>query len=155
MGSELRRRGLPLGVMGALGALTALGALAVPGAGGQTSTAGDECSGSTGGVRVEITTTSQERILDRRKLRAEVTNCLDGRARVTLTGKSRIDGVSKRIVKPRRATLQGAPREVGLRLNKRGKRRLARCDAQDLIVRARSVIVSRADKGTTVRARDV
>src|SRR5687768_16098286 len=105
MGSELRRRGLPLGVMGALCALAVLGALAAPGVNGQAATAGDECSGSAGGVRVEITTTSQEQILDMRKLKAEVTNCLDGRARVTLTGKSRIDGVSKRITKPRRGTL--------------------------------------------------
>jgi hypothetical protein len=158
MGLKLLRGGLSFSAASALCALAlvaALATLAAPGAGGQSAAAGDECDGPTaGGVRVEILSASQEQILDRRKLKAEVQNCLDGRAKVALTGKSEVGGSTRRITRRRLATLGRAPKQVGLRLNKRGRRRIARCDAQELVVRARSVLAGGPDKGTSVKARD-
>jgi hypothetical protein len=152
MGSKLRRRGVP--VIGA-SALCALAVLSAGSAGGQTAAAGDDCSGDAGGVRVEILTTSQKQILDRRKIKAEIENCLDGRARAELTGKSRIGTKTGRVARQKRTGLGGGAKEVSLRLNKTGRRRIARCPAQDLIVRARSELTSGPDRGTVVRARDV
>ena len=115
MGSNFAAGGCRLVSAGALCALAVLGgASRVRADSRPPRPAGDECDApAAGGVRVEITTTSQEQILDRRKLKAEVTNCLDGRARVTLTGKSRIGGQSKRIVKPRRGTPPGSAQGGG------------------------------------------
>ncbi len=137
MGGSARRRTLRLRAIALAAAVSAIG-LGIHASGVQ---AGDgPATRGSGEIGIEVKTTSQQNILDRGRIKVELTAPIapglikhlkansvdaDGRARISDGRRARVRSTS--------------PRRVRLELTNKGAKRIARCVPQELRVRARGI----------------